>query len=75
MIMTHSCEGIIAGATKISSSLSRVQEGSVLIEKMNEMRLCCAEFLKTIRRIKNFVPAHGLYNFVFYTLGDIFTGN
>ncbi|KAL5270670.1 hypothetical protein ACHWQZ_G001387 [Mnemiopsis leidyi] len=59
MIMTHSCEGIIACATRISGSLSRVQEGSVLIEKMNEMRLCCAEFLKTIRRIKNFVPAHG----------------
>ncbi|XP_063689009.1 dynactin subunit 1-like isoform X4 [Bolinopsis microptera] len=59
MIMKHTCEGLIACANKITTSLSRVQEGSVQIEKMNGTKQHCNDFLKTMRRIKNFVPVDG----------------
>ena len=60
MIMKHTCEGLIACANKITASLSRVQEGSVQIEKMNGTKQHCNDFLKTMRRIKNFVPVDGV---------------
>ena len=57
--MQYTSEGLIAACDKLSAALARVQEGSGIMDRVGEIKGTCSEFLKTMRRIKNFVPAQG----------------